>query len=196
MTTNQNPIKRRIMIAAIPVLVAILAAALYNNLSPRSASIASPAPPTVSQKPAAPGMADSAASTPVVLSITANRWPEFELEDIISFDPFTPNASANREVAAGQSSNGSPSGASIGDSAAPTAANGVSAPQQALPSKVQAVYQRGDNTAAIVGSRVVQPGDTLDEGATVVAVHARGVIVDLPADDQDALDSETDDQAE
>jgi hypothetical protein len=174
---SANP--KRFQVALAAVLAVVFLAVAGNTLYSLTARTTAPPPP-----PPAAGRSRAPEAT-VAAAPAGERhdrvWPTFELAKITAYDPFAlpgnglpeeadPAASAAAgptNLAAGGALNGSPGELPGGEKAHP------------LTGRIKAVYRRGDRAAAIIDSRTVHPGDTLDGAGHILDVDHRGVTVQL-----------------
>jgi hypothetical protein len=137
----------------------------------------SPAPHAAAPAPAAPPTTQAPSEVPKGSS-SRPAWPKFALDEIIAYDPF---AIAKAGDTAGSSKSSAPA---AGDARSATAATEESkaAPtgsQPALTGRIHAVYQRGGQTAALIGSQTIRPGDQLEGAGRVVEVDQSGLMLEL-----------------
>jgi hypothetical protein len=152
---------------------------------PRAASSGALAPPAAAQAtpplvPAATSPSDPRAEAPPPLTkpeASKRTWPTFELAEITAYDPF----STSKALDAVASSKSRPLSAGEGNEALPTAGPD-STPgdvRSAFTERIHAVYQRGGQTAALIGTKTVRAGDELDSGGRIVEVDQDGVLLEV-----------------
>jgi hypothetical protein len=144
---------------------------------PRPAASPSAAPHAAAPAPPAPATTQTPSEVPKDNS-SRPAWPIFALDEIISYDPF---AIAKAGDPAGSSKSSAPAAGNARSAAAATdeSTNAPSGSQPALTGRIHAVYQRGGQTAALIGSKTIRPGDQLEGAGRVVEVDQSGLMLEL-----------------
>tara|TARA_R110002072_G_scaffold243821_2_gene403072 strand:- start:49542 stop:50078 length:537 start_codon:yes stop_codon:yes gene_type:complete len=104
------------------------------------------------------------------------NWPQFELEDMVKFDPFSVSgALAERSgfQAAEQLIASQPEAESH---LSPDAADEKADP---IENPVRAVTIGRNGAAALIDSRIMRVGDQLEEGIRIVAIERNAIIVEM-----------------
>jgi hypothetical protein len=148
--------------AVIPALTLVLAGVLFWP----KADSAAEATPTANETTL---VSSRKQSSPTQAS-DENRWPTFEIDQVVAFDPFDPFPPAAVELPANPSSSGEPQQADSNTSTSNPSALG----------KLQAIYRDTHGTVAIFESRVIHVGDVLPDGGRVIAIEAGEIVVTKP----------------
>jgi hypothetical protein len=100
------------------------------------------------------------------------HWPTVDIEEIVAFDPFRPFDSRESQIPSDKLSPNS--------GKEPQVQQAASGNAKALASwgKLQAIISDESGAAAILDSRVIHVGDELPGGGRVVAINARGIVVE------------------
>ena len=180
---------RYFKIGLVVVLALVFIAALANSVisirrspppPPPPRNVAAARQPSTAHTPVQPVPPLAAAQSSAAAMPQANNnrtWPRFELEQIIAYDPFASGNPA-QAVAADPAQSGTP-----GNDSTPrttkTGKEGTAKRENDLESRIYAVYQRGGNTAALVGSRTMRPGDQIEGTGRIVEVDQGGVMLEV-----------------
>jgi hypothetical protein len=160
----------RAKLALIPVLLLVLAGVLYW---PSDDSAAESVPTLVTQ-PAVPSLGQST-THPANATKPKIRWPEYSLNEVIAFSPFDPlpmDEGTQAALASADSVQPSDAGGALPSPSQPTT-------KTLKAETLQAIYHDGRTAVALINSRLVRPGDLLEEGVRVVEITSAGVVVEV-----------------
>ena len=206
MSDQANPIRKKVATLAIPMLAIVCGYLVYTNIfarnshstskSPKPAAVAPPA--TVAKQGNSPAQKTARQKT--------SSWPTYTLDEIIGHSPFDPllnSRSSNavhtstpqnfsiqslpQSITTSSASNSSPSLSTFSSQSnqrAPSAQIGQSkkgnlgkaAPAQ-LGGGLQAVFKSENGISALVDSKVVRPGDSIN-GVKIIAITPSAIFLE------------------
>ena len=162
-TQKRSKAIERAKIALVPVLAGVLGVVVLQN----GDHAATPAPTTV----AAPARrsAVETSTQAALLQVRQRSWPDVELNEILSRNPFALPSTSGSEKTAPVSDDVSPPPDVID--------------QEILLSieslNLQAIYESDSGRSALVGTRVLHVGDRLGENLRVSDIRPDGVVIEI-----------------
>jgi hypothetical protein len=143
---------------------------------PQPAPSSSPASHPAAPAPAGPVTVQALTET-LKDNTSKQAWPKFALDEIIAYDPFAIAGASN--PAGSSTSTTQASGDTKSAAAATNDSKAASESGPPLTGRIHAVYQRGGQTAALIGSKTIRPGDDLEGAGRVVEVDQSGLMLEL-----------------